>query len=255
MHVPNLPTEEVFTTPDPARIEGYVRSTKPLFVSGAMVNGLRIALRARARRSRSRPTGGRHAARAGCSGMPAPPRLGEVALVDGESRIGSLDTVFFDTLLDENAASHIALGEGLDFTVGRRGARRGSTASRAPHRLHDRVERRGGDGDRAWWRRGAAAARWRLADLRDCRRSRRGCAGAPAVVVVNPTRTSRGWRRGRAGATRRSQPSGVDHGLSGGSGTSGERADSNSERGQPPLRDFQSRPFNRSGTSPFGRAR
>ena len=52
------------------------------------------------------------AARGGAS------RLGEVALVDGESRIGSLDTVFFDTLLDENAASHIALGEGLDFTVG-----------------------------------------------------------------------------------------------------------------------------------------
>jgi aminopeptidase len=45
-------------------------------------------------------------------------RLGEVALVDGESRIGNLDRVFFDTLLDENAASHIALGEGLDFTVG-----------------------------------------------------------------------------------------------------------------------------------------
>ena len=44
-------------------------------------------------------------------------RLGEVALVDRESRIGQLDTVFFDTLLDENAASHIALGEGLDFAV------------------------------------------------------------------------------------------------------------------------------------------
>ena len=44
-------------------------------------------------------------------------RLGEVALVDRESRIGQLDTVFYDTLLDENAASHIALGEGLDFAV------------------------------------------------------------------------------------------------------------------------------------------
>jgi aminopeptidase len=40
-----------------------------------------------------------------------------VALVDGDSRIGGLDTVFFDTLLDENAASHIALGEALEFTV------------------------------------------------------------------------------------------------------------------------------------------
>jgi aminopeptidase len=117
VHVPNLPTEEVFTTPDPARVEGYVSSTKPLFVSGTMVNGLRVrfergvaveieadqgadTLRALARRD------------AGAS------RLGEVALVDGEGRIGNLDRVFFDTLLDENAASHIALGEGLDFTVG-----------------------------------------------------------------------------------------------------------------------------------------
>jgi aminopeptidase len=117
VHAPNLPTEEVFTTPDPERTHGYVRSTKPLFVSGAMVTGLRVrfeegeaveidadqgadALRTLARRD------------AGSS------RLGEVALVDRDSRIGSLDTVFFDTLLDENAASHIALGEGLDFTVG-----------------------------------------------------------------------------------------------------------------------------------------
>ena len=42
-------------------------------------------------------------------------RLGEVALVDGEGRIGALDTVFYDTLLDENAASHIALGRGFPF--------------------------------------------------------------------------------------------------------------------------------------------
>jgi aminopeptidase len=48
---------------------------------------------------------------------PGAARLGEVALVDRESRVGNLETVFFDTLLDENAASHIALGEGLDFTV------------------------------------------------------------------------------------------------------------------------------------------
>ena len=45
-------------------------------------------------------------------------RLGEVALVDGDGRIGELDTVFFDTLLDENAASHIALGQAYAFTAG-----------------------------------------------------------------------------------------------------------------------------------------
>ncbi len=44
-------------------------------------------------------------------------RLGEVALVDGAGRIGALDTVFFDTLLDENAASHVALGQAYEFTA------------------------------------------------------------------------------------------------------------------------------------------
>ena len=49
-------------------------------------------------------------------------RLGEVALVDGEGRIGKLDTVFYDTLLDENAASHIALGQGFPFVAAGREA-------------------------------------------------------------------------------------------------------------------------------------
>jgi aminopeptidase len=44
-------------------------------------------------------------------------RLGEIALVDGEGRIGPLETVFFDTLIDENAATHIALGNGYDHPV------------------------------------------------------------------------------------------------------------------------------------------
>jgi aminopeptidase len=117
VHVPNLPTEEVFTTPDPARVEGWVRSTKPLFVSGAMVDGLRV----RFERGQAVEIEAEHGAdtlRALAQRDAGASRLGEVALVDGESRIGSLDTVFFDTLLDENAASHIALGEGLDFTVG-----------------------------------------------------------------------------------------------------------------------------------------
>ncbi|HTU85435.1 MAG TPA: aminopeptidase [Solirubrobacteraceae bacterium] len=117
VHAPNLPTEEIFTTPDPVRVDGWVRSTKPLFVSGAMVDGLRlrfergVAVEIEAERGADtlRALAGRDAGSA---------RLGEVALVDGESRIGDLDMVFYDTLLDENAASHIALGEGFDFTVG-----------------------------------------------------------------------------------------------------------------------------------------
>ncbi len=116
VHAPNLPTEEVFTTPDPERTEGHVTSTKPLFVSGAMVSGLRLRFE-RGKAVEIDADQGADAMRA-LAARGGASRLGEVALVDGESRIGSLDTVFFDTLLDENAASHIALGEGLDFTVG-----------------------------------------------------------------------------------------------------------------------------------------
>jgi aminopeptidase len=117
VHAPNIPTEEVFTTPDPERVDGYVRSTKPLFVSGAMVTGLRVRFE-HGRAVEIDADHGAEALRALAGRDAGAARLGEVALVDGESRVGNLDRVFFDTLLDENAASHIALGEGLDFTVG-----------------------------------------------------------------------------------------------------------------------------------------
>jgi aminopeptidase len=116
VHHPNLPTEEVFTTPDPYRTEGVVTATKPLFVSGAVITGLRVRFEA----GRAVEIGAEHGAgtlQALGDRDPGGTRLGEVALVDRESRIGGTDTVFFDTLLDENAASHIALGQGLGFAV------------------------------------------------------------------------------------------------------------------------------------------
>jgi aminopeptidase len=117
VHAPNLPTEEVFTTPDPERTDGYVCSTKPLVVSGAMVTGLRVRFE-RGHAVQIDADQGADALRTLARRDAGSSRLGEVALVDRDSRIGHLDTVFFDTLLDENAASHIALGEGLEFTVG-----------------------------------------------------------------------------------------------------------------------------------------
>ncbi len=109
-HMPNLPTEEMYTTPDPERTEGVVAATKPLDVSGSLVDGLRL-----------RFEGGRvveieadtnaDALRARVATDEGASRLGEVALVDRESRIGKLGRVFFNTLLDENAASHLALGD------------------------------------------------------------------------------------------------------------------------------------------------
>ena len=115
-HAPNLPTEEVFTTPDPARVDGHVRSTKPLFVSGVLITGLRVRFEG-GNAVQIDADQGADTLRALSRRDPGAARLGEVALVDRESRIGNLDTVFFDTLLDENAASHIALGQGLDFAV------------------------------------------------------------------------------------------------------------------------------------------
>jgi aminopeptidase len=116
VHMPNLPSEEVFTSPDPARVDGVVRSTKPLLVGGTIVRGLRVRFEGGRAVSIEANEGGelleQYAQRDGGAC-----RLGEVALVDGEGRIGPLDTVFYDTLIDENAASHIALGAAFEFAA------------------------------------------------------------------------------------------------------------------------------------------
>jgi aminopeptidase len=108
---PNLPTEEVFTTPDPERVDGTVTATKPLFTAGTTITGLKVTFSA----GRVVDVQAQENAEV-LRGMVAiddgAARLGEVALVDREGRIGPLQTVFYDTLLDENAASHIALGSG-----------------------------------------------------------------------------------------------------------------------------------------------
>ncbi len=117
-HMPNLPTEEVFTTPDPQRAEGEVRSTRPLQLrSGALVEGLRVRFEA-GRAVEIDAARGVEALRGHASSDAGASRLGEVALVDRESRVGSLNTVFYTTLLDENAASHVALGSAYLETVG-----------------------------------------------------------------------------------------------------------------------------------------
>ncbi|HEV7804691.1 MAG TPA: aminopeptidase [Solirubrobacteraceae bacterium] len=115
-HMPNLPSEEVFTTPDPARVDGVVRSTKPLVVGGTIVRGLRVRFEAGRAVSVDADEGAELLSQytqrddGAC-------RLGEVALVDREGRIGPLDTVFYDTLIDENAASHVAFGAAYEFAV------------------------------------------------------------------------------------------------------------------------------------------
>jgi aminopeptidase len=116
-HVPNLPTEEVFTTPDPERTSGFVTATKPLDVAGSLVTGLRIRFEG-GRAVEIEADANAEALRARCAVDDGASRLGEVALVDRESRIGRLHRTFFNTLLDENAASHLALGDGYSAPIG-----------------------------------------------------------------------------------------------------------------------------------------
>jgi aminopeptidase len=116
-HVPNLPTEEVFTTPDPERTSGVVTATKPLDVAGSLITGLRVRFEG-GRAVEIDADSNAETLRARCSADEGASRLGEVALVDGESRIGKLGKTFFTTLLDENAASHVALGDAYSAPVG-----------------------------------------------------------------------------------------------------------------------------------------
>jgi aminopeptidase len=115
-HTANIPSEEVFTTPDPERVNGTVRATKPLFTSGITITGLEVTFEA-GRASRVAADEGAGALLAMVARDEGAARLGEIALVDGEGRIGRLGTIFYDTLLDENAASHIALGHGYEAGV------------------------------------------------------------------------------------------------------------------------------------------
>jgi aminopeptidase len=117
-HLANVPTEEVFTSPDPERADGVVTATKPLvFSDGAVVRGLKVCFEGGLAVEINADEGAENL-RSRCAKDEGGSRLGEVALVDRAGRIGLLGTTFYDTLLDENAASHIALGNGFDFAVG-----------------------------------------------------------------------------------------------------------------------------------------
>jgi aminopeptidase len=116
-HLPNVPTEEVFTSPDPGRVDGHVRSTKPLVLTdGTMVRGLTVRFE-NGRAVEIAADEGDEVLAGRTKIDPGASRLGEVALVDRESRIGQLGTVFYETLLDENATSHLAVGSAYEEAV------------------------------------------------------------------------------------------------------------------------------------------
>ena len=115
-HVPNLPTEEVFTTPDRRRSDGRVRSTMPLQIGGTMVRDLELVFKG-GRITKVNASEGADVIRAQVATDEGAAHLGELALVDGSSEVGKLGLTFFNTLFDENATCHIAFGSGFAFAV------------------------------------------------------------------------------------------------------------------------------------------
>ena len=107
-----MPTEEVFTTPDALRVEGTVRSTLPLQIQGNIVRDLEVRFED-GRAVEVHASSGEDVMRTHIATDDGASRLGEVALVDGHSRVGQTGLVFYDTLFDENASSHIALGASI----------------------------------------------------------------------------------------------------------------------------------------------
>jgi len=114
--VANMPTEEIFTAPDCRRADGTVRSTAPLVLHGQIVRGLELTLEGGRIVGVEAETGG-DLVRGNLATVENADRLGEVALVTGDSRVGRAGTLFYNTLFDENATCHIAYGAGYPSSV------------------------------------------------------------------------------------------------------------------------------------------
>jgi aminopeptidase len=111
-HVAALPTEEIFTTPDPTRTEGTVKASKPLALGGTLIEGLELRF-SRGHVNEVHAKRGADVVQAQLALDDGASRLGEVALVDDTSPLQRSGVLFYDTLLDESAASHIAWGDGI----------------------------------------------------------------------------------------------------------------------------------------------
>jgi aminopeptidase len=116
--MPNLPTEEVFTSPDRRRADGVITLTRPLVMprAGALVDGLRVEF-AGGRIVDVHADRGEEAVRAELDSDDGARSLGEVSLVDGGSTVRAAGVIFHDTLYDENAGSHVAWGQGFPMAL------------------------------------------------------------------------------------------------------------------------------------------
>lgn len=112
-HVAALPTEEIFTTPDPRGTRGRVVATRPLALGGTVIEGLQLDFGDDGRVTDVRASSGADVVRGHLSTDDGASLLGELALVDDASRIQQSGLLFYETLLDESAASHVAWGSGI----------------------------------------------------------------------------------------------------------------------------------------------
>jgi aminopeptidase len=115
-YMPNIPTEEVFTSPDRHRADGQISLTKPVIISGRLVEGLKATI-SNGRIADVTATAGLEAVQAQLETDEGARSLGEVSLVDRHSRIAKAGILFHNTLFDENAACHVAWGMSFPFAV------------------------------------------------------------------------------------------------------------------------------------------
>jgi aminopeptidase len=113
---PNLPTEEVFTMPHKDRVDGTVRSTKPLSYGGTLIEGFSVRFEG-GRAVDMKAERGESVLRTIVAMDAGAARLGELALVPHSSPISQTGRLFYNTLFDENAASHLAFGSAYKFTI------------------------------------------------------------------------------------------------------------------------------------------
>lgn len=107
---PNIPTEEVFTTPHALKVEGHVSSTKPLSHQGTLIDNIQVRFEG-GRIVEAKASRGEEVLNRVLDTDEGARRLGEVALVPHSSPISASGILFYNTLFDENASCHIALGQ------------------------------------------------------------------------------------------------------------------------------------------------
>lgn len=115
-HIPNLPTEEVFTLPHRERVDGVVSASKPLSYAGTLIDGIRLKFE-NGRVVDVHAAAGEEALKKLIDTDEGAAHLGELALVPYTSPVSLSKILFFNTLLDENAASHLALGNAYNMTI------------------------------------------------------------------------------------------------------------------------------------------